>query len=864
VGASLRAFALAVAASTPAAAAQSGSVGVEGPSEVDLRRQLARPIEGDGADPAERPAAGEPAARAGAAFDVHLRVRETSALTLLVEPGEGVSLLDARVLGRSQGAAEVTRWTAPAPDHPAFRAGKGVLLSADPDRAGRAYAALPGGGLVALTAQPEGGRGYALTIDVALGPERLVLPRPEVAVERPAGDVLALPVPADMDAEVASVVGVRFERERGFGADEWEDLGATEPGAGLELAGVDPFAGLADGLALVRVRARYVDVHGRASSPGPASTLVRGASDPATREARITAAIEALVASEFQARFEARGVLLALQGEARPRLAGLEETLPDGAFALAVAEVLAEIDSDGEVGPSERRLRRVALGFVPASVDAAEAAGWLGDAPVGLAAPDALTRAHAALLALDRAQRGATVPGEDAEATVARAVAWARALADADPDPRVRALARFSIEAGVAPSAASFDPSAPAWLVPPAERSLDEPFAALAISRMPAAGDRLAFHLGGRPELADLDLGPILGRLVAALQGPPAPGALDDAVYDYDVRGADLLLRLVDRARASGPGVADELLRAAAALAPEPRDVLAALRATSDRRVAEPLRGARPEGRRVAELESADLGELCTVLASLDGAEWAGVDVLLPPGEYGAPSDDPDFVEVAAGGVRLLPRDPSGAPVVIHAGVRVSGGRDVVLERITVRHSAGQALTALGGAHVVVLDTELASRGKAVFAQDSDVELVDARLTTLEEGSAFAVLVQTVGRSRLLARASSLRGGSIYIGQGEGEVVLDRCVVDARERPVLQGHASARAVVRESLLVSEGMGVMSVAEGLLVASVIDAHRDPLGRGSSDLRLSPRLLLIVGSDQRAPTAQMLAREPFGPR
>lgn len=381
---------------------------------------------------------------------------------------------------------------------------------------------------------------------------------------------------------------------------------------------------------------------------------------------------------------------------------------------------------------------------------------------------------------------------------------------------------------------------------------------------MPAAGDRLAFHLGARPELADLDLGPILGRLVASLEGPPAPGALDDAVYDYDVRGVDLALRLVDRARASEPGVADELLRAAAALASEPRDVLAALRATTDRRIAEPLGRVRPEGRRVVTLESADLGQLRTALASLDGAEWAGVDVLLPPGDYGAPSDDPEFLEIAAGGVRLMPRDVDGAPVVLHAGIRVSGARDVVLERIAVRHAAGQALTVLGGAHVVALDAELAARGKAVFAQDSDVELVDARLTTLDEGSAFAVLVQTVGRSRLFARASSLRGGSVYVGQGEGEVVLDRCVVDARERPVLQGHASARAVVRESLLVSEGMGVMSVAEGFLVASVVDAHRDPLGRGSSDLRLSPRLLLIVGSDERAPARQMLEREPFGPR
>ncbi|MEL6714763.1 MAG: hypothetical protein AAFP86_13355, partial [Planctomycetota bacterium] len=590
-------------------------------------------------------------------------------------------------------------------------------------------------------------------------------------------------------------------------------------------------------------------------------------------------AAEALVHTDYQRRVEARGVLIALGDEALPRLEELDEAETDGPLALAVAEVLGAIDAVGGAGLSERRLVRSARAHavrelppswlaVAADADASNERAalerWLGATPQALLDRDPLTRAHGLLVALDRAQRGA--PRRDAdgaversEETLARAQTWGRALADIDPDPRVRSLARFALEVTEGPSRVAFDAPAAAWLVPGPDRAHSEPLAPRTVEGLPTSADVLRFRLEGRPELSDLDLGPALARVLAAL-GRVGRGAIwQDAIYDYDVGEVDLALRLIDRARAAEGDARRLWVDAACALFDDPGDELRALRSVSDRRIAEPLRGLGPERRRV-RLEAPDLTALQALLGELgDGP----VDVLLPPGEYANPTDGSLFLDLRKGGTRLLSADPE-QPVELAAGLRVFGARDVVLDGVSLRHEHGQALTVLGGGHVVVRDAGLASRMKVVHAQGSDVELVDVRVRTLVESGSYAVLVQLIGASRLNARATRFDGGTLYVGQGGAELVLDRCVVSSGERPIAQGQGDSRLVARESLLISEGLGLSGIAGGYVVASVIDSAEQPIGRGSTDLRLSPRLLELGPGERTVPSHLRLADEPLGPR
>lgn len=805
----------------------------------------------------------------------------------------------------TEGSGSLEAWTLPGADHLAFREARPLTLR-DPGAATAArmrmavgYAATAGGDVARIEARALPAGTWELIVEWGVGPRGIVLPTPaaRAVVEREGEDVhLRLDPAPVLPAELAEEIEWVVEVEPRFGAGSWREVAVLPkpmatataplpaPGPGGDL---DPAAALMR----TRVRAR-VSGHGRLSAPGPASTSVVSGRP----EAELVAlGLSAIAASDFERRLAAHALLVELGDRARPALVQLEDEGSPGQ-SEAAALVLDAIEGRGSGGaPSARRLLSRALAAErPRFRTRDEAASWLGDVPAPLLAPDPMARAAGMLALVDRAEVGQGIEGRAVPGPVdeqcERALAWVRALAAVEPDEGVRALAGILLEVAGHPSSPAFDAQGPAWLLPSSGRGAPPITASMA--DLPERGEELLWTLESRPELGDLDLGLALARVTASLRrgafgeasGEPLPS---DALYDYDVHTTRLALELVERAAslpaqaASGAGAGlsprGQLLAAVRALLPGPALDLAAWRQVTDRRGAAPsaaafdavLAGDPSAGRARVLLEAPTLDALREALEGAGGAQ-GGLDILLPPGHYEAPEASDrrlEFVDLRdLRRVRLRPARPEDGPVLVGAGVRLFNATDIVLEGIEIDGGTGQGLTLLDGSHAVLVGARVTSSTKAVYMADSTLEVRRSVLTADEDGRENGrILAQLIGHSRLFARASTLLGGSLYIGQGTGSAWLDRCVLESGRRPLVQGQRGATLFMRESLARSQGVGLMTVEDGLVVASVIDAAQNPLGRGAATgLRVSPRLLRLVQPGQAVPAGMALDEEPLRAR
>lgn len=382
---------------------------------------------------------------------------------------------------------------------------------------------------------------------------------------------------------------------------------------------------------------------------------------------------------------------------------------------------------------------------------------------------------------------------------------------------------------------------------------------------LPASAEELAWQLERRAELADLDLGPPLARLLLALRRAQSAdtggaGSGDDRYFDYDARTAELVLRLVGRARTSAePGA---LLDAAAALVPGVDLDLASRREVSDRRLASPSADVVP--RRTITLEAPDLDLLEGVLGDLasDGRSDA-VDVLLPAGVYeGGGEPRASQLDVRRSDLRLRPAE-EGAAVEIRIGIRVREGRNVVIEGVRVRNDGGAALAVHEGCHAVGLRARFSGAGNAIQVQSGDLELFECVVDGADLAKAPQWSVRQLGTARLHGRATRFEAGTLFLSD-EGRTWLDRCVVDAGQRTLVQAQRVGTLTARETLFRGENLGLYNVAHGVLAAVVLDVPRDPLGRRPSGLRVSPRYLHLVGEGQSVPGSMKLPAEPFDRR
>ncbi|MEM9799502.1 MAG: hypothetical protein AAGA20_04185, partial [Planctomycetota bacterium] len=720
---------------------------------------------------------------------------------------------------------------------------------------------------------------------VVLDATRLLPRAPEA---RPIAKVVAGEVSIGVEAPAAftgvdpGLVAVVVERELVYGADAWTQVAESRPGERrVALKGVfertadDP---LDEAAPVARLRVRRRISFGPQSLPTQPVTVLAAGADPGARALALEDATLGLDDPVFQRRVEARAVLRALGDEARPALEAIA-TGDLGPRGIAARDVLRSIEA-GDLtsrGAARRLLRRAvdAARVDPelSRLDDPAIARWVGEVPAGLLMADPAVRTHRLLVLVDRAERGVLreggPPGDVAE-DCRRAALWATAVAASDPDEGVAKLAEFLVEVGPRPSLASFEASSPAYLLPPDRREGRTDLASRTWLELPGSAEELAWQLEGRPELGDLDLGPPLARLLHALRDVGGRASASDRTpqrfFDYDARTVDLVLRLVDRVRRDGDRRA--LLDAAEALLPGEDRTLAAWREVVDRRLASPT--ASGIERRVALVDAPDLDALVGVLRRLEvegdgrpGEDSAGVDVLLPAGVYrGDGGAVADVIEIGRSGIRLRPAEP-GSRVELRVGLRLRGVRNVILEGIDVVHGSGSALTLLDGAHAVALGARLAGAGSVLYVQDSDLELVECVVEGADIAKPPQWSFRELGRSRLFARASLFSGGTAFFSE-ESWNLLDRCVVDAGPRTLVQAQRSGHVAARESLLRGTNLGLYNVTRGVLAAVVIDCQRDPLGRRPSGLRVSPRLFHLVGDEQRVPSSMRMSLEPLRPR
>ncbi|MEM8712272.1 MAG: hypothetical protein AAGG01_15080, partial [Planctomycetota bacterium] len=488
---------------------------------------------------------------------------------------------------------------------------------------------------------------------------------------------LKLPMPGEWADVRASDVVFAVEREIPLGSQRWTTVARSSPGAS-SLVVQGAFAAADPGVEarpIARLRLRVGAAFGQLSGPGASMDVLAAGSDDAALGVALDQALSHIADVDFLVRMEARAVLRVLGDRGRPALESLAQTSSGEPSGLAAAEILRELEQAGGGERFRRALRSNALDAMRRSGSqiSSELDAWLGLMPQGLDAATVNERAHALLLAVDRAERGvasAEARGDVAE-DLMRMRAWLEAASFAETDEGRRWLSRFLMEVGLAPSLASFEAEAPAWLLPAPMRLADEPLD-FPWGGQPATAEELRWFLESRPEISHRDLGPVLARLHAALEPPgdAAPwggtgrvaprgaasggGESGDApadgpsagLFDYDARTAELVLRLVERVRRGlgsapdtsrplAPGEA-AILAAAKALLPGERLPLLAGRAVSDRRLASPSPEA-PPGRTVIRLEGGDLATLQAALLELPltkGASQreAGVDIVLAGG----------------------------------------------------------------------------------------------------------------------------------------------------------------------------------------------------------------------------------------
>ncbi len=751
------------------------------------------------------------------------------------------------------------RATLVAPSSPKLGWGLVARTNFDVNAEGRLRSFQAGSELCALT--PEGvivrvelvrgeDGGVALLRQPALQGE-LSIPRPPaIQIEHTPAGVTVVAEPLAEPSERSDDVALVLERELALGRGDWVTVAEGDPGArrlDVELPHAEPGTpAAAEAPPLVRLRVRQRYTFGASSFPtAPRTIVLASLEDTARRAAWADAAIADLDAEDWQRRDAARRLLEALGPEVLPRLRQVLEAGTPEARAAVQALLSSDTSATG---------RALLYG-----VEAARR-GVTGDVPEALLSEQPSERAFAIVRALEAAAARA-----DGEARAA-ALVWAAVSAQHDSDLGVRAYCDMLV--------ALHERGAPGT---GPEGLLRGDLAALRgeprLAQQPRLSDvtltddansaLMRLRLDRTLDLADLEVGPVLGAVLAhvgrAARAPEAGLALPD----YDVDSVDLALRLVARYALRRD---TRLLDAARGLfvdgaAIDWQVTLEGWRSAVAVRIADEsvLAAARP----VFELRGAGGGaptleDLATLLAELRQSGVTGADVLLPPGDIGDGSPG-QWLELDVPGVRLRSRSAS-EPARLRCGVRVMAARGVVLDGVHIEHQGGAALLLLDGAHLALRGGSALGTGMGVQVQDADLELYNTEVGDLTAGRGGQWSARHLGRGRIVARGVYFRGGSVYLGDF-GDSYFERCIFDAGERPVLQAQRDGRPILRECLARSAAMGFVNVTGGCLAAVVLDVPRDPFGPRPDGLAVDPRWFVLTGPGQVVPEALRLARSPL---
>lgn len=704
--------------------------------------------------------------------------------------------------------SEGARWELPDPDEVEYTTALRALKVG-----GQMAALLSEGVFVRLRVVADGEGRVSLLRQFELDGGRLLPNSPAEPSVRwtPEGVLLEFEFPRGADdPEIVSLV---VERELGFLRGDWEEVLVTAPGV---RSCVLPVESGEEDPRLVRYRFRHRYPWDAQSPPGPPIRVIHGdPADEAVIEALLDQAFADLVHPDYERRVAARGMLESMGERAWPRL---REALDSDEPELADAArdlLLSSADVVDHLAVVLRaRARRE-------SVE--------GPAPPGWFDPEADLRALAILRAV----------GDDGGEAIE---GWLRVSAQADPDDRVRRLAGLTLER--VPDL--LDPpraGEPLALVPPQRRRPPSrtgwrTFFARGPSVEEARRAARASADASRPGAALVGL-----RIAHFLETEPRGSGeggwrAEDEKQGPDPDTIELALRNLVEFEVTG----DELLMAAAAsLVPDPGSWLFAFRELSNARLARhgtarPL----PDGRTRRVLATADAGALALLLDTLSDEGASYVDVVLPAGVY--EWDDPgerEWLQATIDGLRLV----ADGPVELRAGVRAEGISDLVLEGLSISNERGPALL-LVDATVTVLGGELAGMDSTIMVQSSLLELDRVECRGLSTGRRSNWIARMTGPSWFLARDTLLQAGSFAPGE-EGTIYLDRCVVDAEDRNLVQGQRAGVFVARDCLLHGRASGVLHVDQGLLEGVLLDVANQPVGQ-SGRVRLCPEHVWLSGA------------------
>lgn len=597
-------------------------------------------------------------------------------------------------------------------------------------------------------------------------------------------------------------VVVVAERELEPDGGDWRAVEESRPGSRALLLEAGPRS--PDLPPLVSYRFRHRVPGGRVSPPSAPTVFLRGdRGDPDQVAAWLDRAFANLTNDEFEARLAARRMIEALADEAFPRLeAALLDRDPE--VSLAARELLGAL-------PGAEGLR---IGLLLRSqASRMGRTGAAAELPPGLGDPDPIRRARALLAHWRDAPDTPDTP--DAPAGEGAAT-WLQVVERADPDAT---LVRFAELLGRLPAPAEAD-GRPAVETPPYARILPAAVDVELVDELDA--DLLARHVERAVDVHAPDEAWVLLALLDRLAR-----AEDDATVLEDAR---LVLRLLARWRTSGD---ESLLLAARSLAGDPAGRLAAWRALLARRARS---APSPVERRRVRLEQATWTALVASLAELEAEGATYVDVVLPAGEYalddGASATGTLLLGVP--GLRLV----GEGEVVLRGALQVSEAVDVILENLAIEHPGGTPLYARN-AEVHVRGGRLVGYQTAIQASQSRVELEDVFVGIPDQSGRSRWAARLSDGGELWARGCLFAAGTIATGPA-ASVYLEGCVLSAGGQTAIQGQRGDRIVVRDSLLVGEGIGISGVERGLLVGVLLDFARDAVARGSDGVRLSPTL------------------------
>ena len=614
-----------------------------------------------------------------------------------------------------------------------------------------------------------------LRVNVALDGGRILLPAPTLESSEwlSSGEVeIKANVPKGHEGLGLGEPTLTLEAERGFQSEEWITLSEHASGDGELLRDEAPGES-----GPKRYRARlHLGRHGPSSPSAPITVLV-GDDGGEQAEGWIREAVAELGERDYSRRQRAREVLAVIGERARPLL--LEVISSDNPEQAAAARELLS-----SLGQKEKSASSAVALLPEVLMKRAGELGLSAGAMPGFLDPDPTLRAFGALRVIDPESVRAhleLLADSDSEFFVREAAEITLSL------PARRAAQELSVDAN-APTLSTISEELDAY------GSLDVNL--LADSFALAAAELEAWHALVSFQVA---------RDLRASRG-------DELEEEAAIERARLALALLAKSD-DGEEVPASFLAAALDVVRAPLIRQEAARAFAESRFA--------EHERVDEPLRVVAGDFDDLAALLDECRRSGRgdQILIPEGDYEAPSGASSSLRMGGQGVHLI----GEGEVRIYASLLIEADSKVTLENLHIGPRSGIGITITEG-ELTLIDSRLSLQSMGVQATDSVVALsgtviADPPRSAAAKGGAMAL--RFVGMSALIARNSQI-STSASCAHGPRFVHIDTCTFMAKDRCAVEGQGSMEVFVERSLLFGGYAALSGPSSGVIDGVVLES------------------------------------------